>query len=248
MTMAKLQHITFTGVDGKTEIFALEELQRKYPIAEFGVLVSQNWWKNGNRYFNPSFLSALDRGLNLSAHFCGRIARAAICNNFHPFQSWTMGETDIYSRTEDEFSLFNRCQLNISTSAGNPKYFLLPNDFRLFKEIIIQQKSADNCSLFLSSTICDKVSVLLDASGGRGIDTPIKVLPNVGRHFKVGYAGGFTPENVAEKLIYLYEQKEVGDFWIDMESGVRTDDWFDIDKVRSVLEICMPIIKRYKEE
>ena len=33
-----------------------------------------------------------------------------------------------------------------------------------------------------------------------------------------------------------------------MESGVRTDDWFDLDKVRRVLEICEPIIKEYSKE
>ncbi len=238
--MAKLQHITFTGIDGKTNLQALWELQLLYPIAEFGVLVSNNWRENGNRFFNPSFLSALDRGLNLSAHFCGRIARKAICGDFDPYFLWV---------TETEYAyMFNRCQLNISTAAENPKSFVLPNDFRLFKEIIIQQKSADNCSLFLNSTRSEKVSVLLDGSGGMGIDTPIKVLPNAGKNFKVGYAGGFNPDNVAEKLTYLYEQEEVGDFWIDMESGVRTDDWFDLDKVRQVLEICQPIINKYEEE
>ncbi|MBQ9884396.1 MAG: hypothetical protein IJM43_08100 [Bacteroidaceae bacterium] len=235
--MAKLQHITFTGVDGKTDIFALEELQRKYPIAEFGVLVSQNWWKNGNRYFNPSFLREL-AGLNLSAHFCGSIARYAAKGHFEYFLSWA----------RSCHRIFKRCQLNIASSAGDISSF---NNHRvgksLFREVILQQKSANECELFQKSEK-ENISVLLDASGGRGIDTPIKVLPNAGKHFKVGYAGGFNPENVAEKLIYLYEQKEVGDFWIDMESGVRTDDWFDIDKVRSVLEICMPIIKRYKEE
>lgn len=236
--MAKLQHITFTGVDGKTDIDALIKLQNQYSIAEFGVLVSQNWWKNGNRYFNPSFLGALAH-LNLSAHFCGKISRYAICGYFSPFFKWA----------KEYKSMFNRCQINISAATENPEIFVPTSLYsQFFKEFIIQQKSADNCSLFINSTMYDKVSVLLDASGGRGIDTPIKVLPNADKHFKVGYAGGFTPENVAEKLTYLYEQKEVGDFWIDMESGVRTDDWFDIDKVRSVLEICEPIIKKYEEE
>lgn len=236
--MAKLKHITFTGVDGKTDIDALIKLQNQYSVAEFGVLVSQNWWKNGNRYFNPSFLGGLVH-LNLSAHFCGKIARYAIYGDFSPFFKWA----------KEYNTMFNRCQINISTATENPESFAVTSFNSLFfEEFILQQKSADNCSLFINSTMYDKVSVLLDASGGRGIDTPIKVLPNADKHFKVGYAGGFTPENVAEKLTYLYEKKEVGDFWIDMESGVRTDDWFDIDKVRSVLEICMPIIKRYEEE
>ena len=63
---------------------------------------------------------------------------------------------------------------------------------------------------------------------------------------KIGYAGGINPGNVADKLTFLMENEMVGDFWIDMESGVRTDDWFDIDKVRRVLEICEPIISKYK--
>lgn len=56
----KLQHITFTGIDGKTDLGALWELQEQYPIAEFGVLVAKNWRENGNRYFNPSYLDALE--------------------------------------------------------------------------------------------------------------------------------------------------------------------------------------------
>ena len=56
-------------------------------------------------------------------------------------------------------------------------------------------------------------------------------------------AGGFNPENVADKLRYLLTNDEVGDFWIDMESGVRTDDWFDLDKVRRVLAICNEVIR-----
>ena len=65
---------------------------------------------------------------------------------------------------------------------------------------------------------------------------------------KIGYAGGISPDNVADKLTYLFENVRDGEFWIDMESGVRTDDWFDLDKVRRVLEICQPIIKEYSRE
>lgn len=69
---------------------------------------------------------------------------------------------------------------------------------------------------------------------------PLKILKT---HGKVGYAGGFNPDNVAEKLSFLMENSQVGDFWIDMESGVRTDDWFDTDKVRRVLRICKEVIR-----
>ena len=231
----KLQHITFTGIDGKTDLGALWDLQGQYPIVEFGVLVSKNWRENGNRYFNPSYLDTLEsRDLNLSAHLCGSIARAAVHGDLEPFLDWAIAYPYI----------FNRCQLNIATSANNPSCFAYEGGITdYFEEIILQQKSVEDCPLWIGSPASDYVTVLFDASGGQGIDTPIKVMPVI---HKVGYAGGISPENVAEKLTYLMENPDVGDFWIDMESGVRTDDWFDIDKVRRVLEICEPIINKYK--
>jgi len=78
-------------------------------------------------------------------------------------------------------------------------------------------------------------SVLLDASGGRGrtfypADWPGLSLCNV----SVGLAGGITPSTVAD----LVRGVRLGDpvTWIDMESGVRTDDRFDLSLARDVLE------------
>ena len=35
----------------------------------------------------------------------------------------------------------------------------------------------------------------------------------------------------------------VGDFWIDMETGVRTsDDWMDLDKVEAVLDTVQDFV------
>lgn len=230
----KLQHITFTGIDGKTDLGRLWEIQQEYPIAEFGVLVAKNWRENGNRYFNPSYLDALEgRGLNLSAHLCGSIARAAVRGDFEPLRDWARFFP---------FFIFNRCQLNIATSKENPDSFELCEDAFLFDEIILQQRSVEDCDLYLKSNTNEHVTMLLDASGGEGIDTPL--IAFAGK--KIGYAGGISPENVAEKLTYLYEHTE-GDFWIDMESGVRTNDWFDLDKVVKVLESCKPIINQYQE-
>lgn len=224
----RLQHITFTGVDGKTDLRRLREIQQEYPIAEFGVLVAKNWRENGNRYFNPSYLDSLDRGLNLSAHLCGSIAKAAVNGNLKQFETWAgVGQY-----------LFKRCQLNISISHSNPEKVEYRNDLSLFGEVILQQKGADNCDLFRNSMGDRHISVLLDASGGNGIDTGIQILDVPA---KVGYAGGINPDNVAEKLTYLEENCK-SPYWIDMESGVRTNDWFDLDKVVKVLEICNQIV------
>ena len=233
----RLKHITFTGIDERTDIDRLREIQQIYPIAEFGVLTSYHWYENGNRYLDPrKFKNLFGNKLNLSLHLCGRAA--------HDF---ALGKSsDIHYLTWGKYNLFKRIQLNLSNHNDNPE--IVSGSLYDYQEIIIQQKSIDNIDLY-KRTVEDRierpyaggVSVLLDASGGRGIDTPIEILKTKA---KVGYAGGLNPENVADKLEYLFENVP-GDFWIDMESGVRTNDWFDLDKVTRVLEICQPIINKH---
>ena len=232
----RLKHITFTGIDSKTDINRLQEIIELYPIAEFGVLTSYHWNENGNRYLNPAFLSNLYAGngkLNLALHVCGSAAHDAADGYWNKINHLIF----------DCMSLFRRVQLNIANRTDNP--YRLASTPNKNTEVIIQQSGIHDMKMFERSMWMN-ASVLLDASGGQGIDTPINVLPNAGKSFKVGYAGGFNPDNVADKLAYLLQHDEVGDFWIDMESGVRTDDWFDLDKVVKVLEICEPIINQYQ--
>ena len=142
-------------------------------------------------------------------------------------------------------SLFKRIQLNVANRTDNPWHVWAPP--YSYQELIVQQHDAENITLYTETRNYNyyEVTVLLDASGGRGIDTPLKVLKV---NSKVGYAGGINPDNVADKLSFLLQNVRMGEFWIDMESGVRTDDWFDIDKVWKVLEICQPIIKDFSKE
>lgn len=240
----KLKHITFTGIDAKTDIRDLIEIQRECPIAEFGVLTSYHWYENGNRYLNPTFLSNLyvgNGGLNLALHVCGSAAADVATGEWHKIDNHLYGS----------LGLFKRIQLNVANRNDNPEYLWIPPSKG--QELIVQQRDTDNTELYNTTRDLwfgddSPVSVLLDASGGQGIDTPIKVLPNVGKSFKVGYAGGINPDNVADKLAYLLQHDEVGDFWIDMESGVRTDDWFDTDKVRRVLAICKEVMRELHVE
>lgn len=231
----KLKHITFTGIDVRTDLQELVSIQKQYPKAEFGVLTSYHWYENGNRYPDPLslFISKLKgKGLNLALHVCGRAAADA-ANGF-----WNI--IDIH--LNGNLSMFGRIQLNISNRQDVPHMLASTPDEHT--EVIIQQKDVRHIDMFEKSKSLN-TSILLDASGGLGIDTPVEVLPNAGCHFKVGYAGGFGPDNVRDKLAFLMENEQVGDFWIDMESRVRTDDWFDLEKVKRVLETCAPIINAY---
>ena len=233
----RLQHITFTGIDAKTDIRDLIDIQREFPIAEFGVLTSYHWYENGNRYLDPKVINELrGNGLSLSLHVCGSAAHDAAAGR------WDLIDKLVWSN----IGLFQRIQLNISNRSDNPNALgRLPKIVE--QEVIIQTRDGANTSIY-DATIekfreKDKFgrsfSMLLDASGGQGIDTPLKVLPSSG---KVGYAGGFNPDNVGEKLTFLLQNVRMGQFWIDMESGVRTDDWFDTAKVRRVLATCKEVI------
>ena len=74
----RLRHITFTGIDAKTDIQDLIDIQREFPIAEFGVLTSYHWHENGNRYLDPLIINDLrGNGLNLALHVCGSAAHDA---------------------------------------------------------------------------------------------------------------------------------------------------------------------------
>ena len=81
-------------------------------------------------------------------------------------------------------------------------------------------------------------AVLFDESAGRGISPDSWDAPLDG-HFS-GYAGGLKPDNVAQNLETIAKVAKGHVTWIDMETGVRTDDKFDLAKVRRVLEISAP--------
>jgi phosphoribosylanthranilate isomerase len=143
---------------------------------------------------------------------------------------------------------FKRVQLNVSPyediymSAGHVHS-------GIDKEIIIQQKSptmmySKAFDKFLEINPELNVTMLVDPSGGRGISEGLDIIAT---DHKTGYAGGINESNVYDKLYTIMSLETVGDVWIDMESGVRTDDWFDIDKVVRVLEKCEEVSKEFKK-
>lgn len=230
MGKLRLKHITFTGVDAKTDINRLREIQKQYPMAEFGVLTSYHWFENGNRYLDPSLIGTLDKNLNLSLHVCGTAAHDAATGRWGALDVHLCGQLD----------KFKRIQLNIAGRKDNPNRVCQP--MYSFQEVVIQSKDAENLAIY-NETVdvynSKQFSALIDASGGRGIDTPLKVRLSYG---KIGYAGGINPDNVADKLRFLLKNVSMGEFWIDMESGVRTEDWFDLDKVEKVLKLCQMVL------
>ena len=99
--------------------------------------------------------------------------------------------------------------------------------------------------------------VLIDPSGGQGKPFDIKkslaVYSEIRSrvpYLKVGFAGGFTGENVAERLEALIGDTRYLDFCIDAEGGLRDkitgvygDDLLNLEKVRGYLQAASSVLK-----
>lgn len=171
---------------------------------EWGVLFGGRLGKN--RY-PPRRVSdeAAARGLPLSMHLCG--ARAAEANE---------------GVSPSSFAGFNRIQVN--RAAGQYDLAALGRlAGNVQRPIIVQHRA----SLFPESV--QGVQWLQDNSGGKGRLASYWAKPFVADQL-VGYAGGLNPDNVADAVQHMPAKN----FWIDMETGVRTDDWLDLDKCEAV--------------
>jgi len=221
-------HITCTGIDQTTDLGRLCLLQKMFPIAEFGVLLSAKP-QDSPRYPGTEFIHSLrGRGLNLALHLCGSLAREAAVGNWGPTE-YLLG---------DDFGLFRRIQLNIAGYAREklPEWLSIsvPESAR---EVIIQQKDATDCDLFLDAAARNShVSVLLDASGGRGVYAAPKALKPLWRSYKVGFAGGLDMDSVKDAMPAILASKNVDLFWVDAEGRLRNDnDTFSIEKAQQFI-------------
>lgn len=237
-----ITQVTFTGVDEKTDLDRLVDIQKRYPYAEFGILVSKKRTGSGDpRYPNLAILENLKKykGLNLACHVCGGdLLGPCTDNGFETLDDFLNGN----------LSMFRRIQLNFGprdlreTKAVRKSFGIGAHEG--VEEVIIQQMNPDDShsveSIF--EPYKTKLSCLIDPSGGNGIETDYEteIIPKR-CSVRTGYAGGINPANAARKFLQLKNSGLCRDFWIDMESGVRTYDWFDLGKVEAVLKQINPL-------
>lgn len=208
----KPEFITFTGADDWTSIEDMQKLSAKYPI-EWGILFSPKRQGSDARYPGGEAQSRLLwSGLRLSAHLCGEYGRKI------------MSGGSVVDISPVDLGCFNRLQVN----HPDPVPFELTRFAGGWSSArAIAQTRADS---FPRDT---SVDWLFDRSGGRG-EAPTAWPVHPGGTRIVGYAGGISPENIRGVMSVLEQMS--GRYWIDMESGVRTDDRFDIEKCRAVCE------------
>lgn len=224
--------VTFTGVDNKTSPTSLQILASRYNTIEFGILVSKSNTDLDKVTRFPNF-ETIDKVLNanlpsVSCHICGELARHYVhTGDFSEIRDF-LGQQRV-----DKFSRF---QLNIR-GYDNYNLFVIEEDIH----IIIQVSDAKSYQYFyqMQELNPNKVEALIDYSGGHGKLGCFNYVSDGDEIF--GYAGGININNVAYILGYIEGRMEFDvNYWIDMESSVRTDDWFNTSKVR---EICSEIEK-----
>jgi hypothetical protein len=223
-----LKYISITGADDAVDPADLVALSREFPAAEWAILLLPD--RAGTpRFPKAAWIKSFATqagGLNTAMHLCGEA-----------LLGFVRGDAEIF----DAMQGFSRIQLNLKFGAVEGQY----DPAALLKRVadnprwqFIIQYAKDKQGLLPLLKDIPNHAVLFDESAGRGITPESWDAPLAG-HF-CGYAGGLNPDNVAQNLEIIAKVAAGHETWIDMETGVRTDDVFDLAKVRRVLEIASP--------
>jgi hypothetical protein len=223
----KIKTITFTGADDYTSIRDLYGISKRYPFVEWGILFSKSQ-EAAQRFpgikWIHSLVSADLEGINLSAHLCGSWLRDILLGNYN-----------IPQKHSDVLRAFKRVQLN---THGEEHHIGRFADIlkAMNKQFIFQIDKVNDHIYRKARTDGVQAYPFFDLSHGAGQlpekwDRPLDEV-------YCGYAGGLGPHNLQDALEVI--AMIVGDrtIWIDMETHVRTDGEFDLDKVQQCIKIA----------
>ena len=230
--------ISFAGIDEHTNIndlIKLTEYGEQHDITvEFGVLLSgRNGEEGNNRYPSIDYMKELaDKGLNLSLHLCGK-------HTGELMKHGTLeGVKELLGR--ELFNSFQRIQVNVVGRKTKAPFLDVEG-----KEIIIQMNTNEKYSNSrLENYISGKngkVVFLSDTSGGKGKSGSYQCY---GTSWQ-GYAGGITPENVLDVIEEVNAISQGGEYWLDLESGCRENEWFSVDKCRIIID---EVLEAYEKD
>jgi phosphoribosylanthranilate isomerase len=220
--------MTFTGIDAKTDSDWIKRMGRKYStgfggqMVEFAILRSPKAGQSA-RYPSKEDVRKITNYVypdQLAFHLCGDYARK-VHNG-----EW-MELLDII-----DFSLVSRVQVN-SIEADDAAIVRLQRFAKFIGKPVIMQWRTPTFPY-----IAGDVRLLQDKSGGTGTSPSEWFTPDsIAKKAKkiIGYAGGLNPDNIKENLPKISKAAHGLPYWIDCESGVRTDDWFDKDKAESMM-------------
>jgi len=226
-----LNRVTMTGADNATDIDKMVRLSDYFPFVEWGILFSESS-AGKPKYPTADWLGELaaiekkEPLFRLSAHLCGKWSRDFIS-----------GGRLVLDEFPDLFDSFQRIQLNFSINRNKVDVLELSRTIRELGHQYIIQITGDASIALIRSLQCLRLDVvgLHDLSGGKGISQSCWGQP---LQPYCGYAGGLGPDNLQDQLGAVSQVAGDVPVWVDMESNIRTDDQFDLDKVQTCLEIA----------
>ena len=219
-----IEIVTFTGIDESTPYDAIKRLTGKSPFCEFAILAGT---MSGSHPRFPAVDTvehwrtyAKENQIRSAIHLCGNYARNACSDN--PRQAAALA------------SGFGRVQVNLppadrKTNATRIEAFAE----RIETTVILQHDGAWHTA---PGGWTGRIEHLFDRSAGRGL-CAIEGWPSPPKNTerRVGYAGGIDPETIDQALQFAGRFPN-SQLWLDMESGVRTNDRFNVDAVEAICE------------
>jgi len=230
----QLSHLTFTGADDSVDPGELARLSAEVPLIEWGIALSADD-EGQPRFPSKAWRAAFARaapGVRCAAHVCGDALLAATA---------ARGLSGPYQRMQLNFDVSTlppavlQDWLDASQRRDAASH---PQSPVTWPPLWITQHHAANASLH--ERFAGRHAVLFDASAGRGrvpADWPA-ALPGL----DCGYAGGLGAHNLEAQLPRIAAAAASSEraVWIDLETALRSGDTgerFDLDRVRSVVEI-----------
>lgn len=233
--MTKLAGISFIGIDEQTDFNDLIALSKQSKVyLEFGILYSNSKMGKDSRYPSKDFIkryfefiakNRTDCIFDNSIHLCG-----------------TSVQEFLDGKLDDLVTNFNRIQLNFSMKEYDEDSLIQQLlNLKDVPTIVLQHNKSKekfiNKFLKYKDDMNIATDILFDGSGGFGriLENPKPPL----KYCYCGYAGGLSPTTVETILQKIDKVVTLGDyFYIDMESGIRENNNFSIDKCKQVIQIC----------
>lgn len=230
--MKNLKVVSFVGVDEQTDLDALASFESDIDC-EWSVLYSDSKSEEKHtRYPSYDFCKKFidNKGDNRpyirSLHLCGSV-----------IDRYLKQETDVMKLCENTL----RIQLNLNIK-NYPDYDKLSDNIlevlaKHHHKIILQENKTKEkfMQCFLSKQNPGmSINLLRDSSGGFGREITKVTAPD--DKYVTGYAGGINPTNVA-RIVKLIDDSNLNNrpYYIDMESGVRENNVFSIEKCKQVI-------------
>jgi hypothetical protein len=245
-----LEIVTATGADDSVDPSELVNLSRKFPFAEFGILLSAG--EARPRFPSIGWLvelakerAASNPHMKVSAHLCGKIVEEMYRGDWSWFNALKISLPATHT-----LPLFDRLQINTHGVLHALSYTKLRDSvvacIKSNVSPIFQYDGINDVVTQLARDLPQyprRIHALFDLSHGEGRLPPgyPEPLPDI----YCGYAGGLSPDNVAAEITKMARVAKSTPFWIDAETFLRSGSSFDLTLTEKFFKAASPYVPIY---